>query len=182
FAAGETAVRLLLSDPQPWAILAPNGERIPGSEIAHFAAHMDEYERNVNRDLQQPHGHLLPHQSLFYQYPNSRWAYFDANHCVRVDINSLGFRDDEFAVDKQAGELRILAIGDSFTHGEGVQLADSWPQVLERELGRTHRGPVQVINAGFATGYNCPDGYDKWLASDGLRFHPDLVIVGLCLN
>jgi lysophospholipase L1-like esterase len=41
---------------------------------------------------------------------------------------------------------------------------------------------VQVINAGFATGYDCPDGYDRWLASDGIRLHPDLVIVGLCLN
>src|SRR5262249_49976887 len=182
FAAGETAVRMLLADPQGMTILAPNGERIPGSEIAHFAAHMEEYERSVTRDMQQPHGRLMPSLHLLYQYPDARWAHFDSNHCVTVDINSLGFRDDEFAVDKQLGELRILAIGDSFTHGHGVQLADSWPQVLERELGRTHRGPVQVINCGFATGFHCPDGYDSWLASDGLRLHPDVVIVGPCLN
>jgi lysophospholipase L1-like esterase len=182
FAFAELAVRRLRPEPLGMVILAPNGERVPGGEIAHFLAHMADFERNVNQDIAPPHGHLLAHAHVRFQYPNARWPYFDENRCVRLDINSLGFRDDEFVVDKQPGELRVLALGDSFTQGQGVQLADSWPQVLERELARLHAGPVQVINGGFATGHHSPDGYDAWMASDGLLLHPDLVIVGLCLN
>src|SRR5262245_5598538 len=173
---GEVAARLLLpGPPRQMEILAANGERVPGSEIAHFFDCLADFKQNVNGDMQQPHGRQQAHLKL-------RYRYLDDQHSVTVAFNSLGFRDDEFPVDKQPGELRMLALGDSFTHGQGVEATDSWPEVLERDLQPLHRGPVQVINGGFATGYSNPDGYDKWMASDGIRLCPDLVIVGLCLN
>ena len=45
---------------------------------------------------------------LAYYYPNARWAYFDQDKCVTVAFNSLGFRDDEFAAQKQPGEFRAI--------------------------------------------------------------------------
>ena len=182
FAAGEVAARVLLRDPQAPQIRAPGGEPLPLGEIAHFMSQMAAFEASVNQDIQAPHGRLQAGLKLAYYYPNARWAYFDQDKCVTVAFNSLGFRDDEFAAQKQPGEFRAIALGDSFTHGQGVQQQDCWPQVLERSLRGLHDGPVQVINAGFATGHNNPDGYDRWMASDGMRLGPDLVIVGLCLN
>ena len=180
---GEGLCRWLLpGPPQPVILCAPGGERVPFGEQAHFLFRASQFERDVNSGIEQPHGHLQAHLHLLYKYPGARWAYFDANQCVSVDINSLGFRDEEFAVEKQPGELRIMTLGDSFTYGLGVQLPDCWVQVLERELRKTHQGPVEVINGGFACACYSPDGYDRWMASDGIRFAPDLVIVGLCLN
>lgn len=181
-ALGELAARMLLRDPQAPQIRAPGGEPLPLGEIAHFMSQMAAFEAGVNQDIQAPHGRLQAGLKLAYYYPNARWAYFDQEKCVTVAFNSLGFRDDEFAAEKQLGEFRAIALGDSFTHGQGVQQQDSWPQVLERSLRPLHDGPVQVINAGFATGHNNPDGYDQWMASDGMRLKPDLVLVGLCLN
>src|SRR5262245_9955658 len=149
---GEVAARLFLpGPPRQMEIIAANGERVPGSEIAHFLNRLEDFEQNVNRDLLQPHGRLLANLKLRYRYLGGRWGYFDDQHSVTVAFNSLGFRDDEFPVEKQPGELRVLALGDSFTHGQGVQARDSWPEVLERGLQPLHRGPVQVINGGFAT-------------------------------
>jgi lysophospholipase L1-like esterase len=182
-ASAEVLCRLWLpGPPQPVVICAPGGEQVPFGEQTHFLFRASQFERDVNKDIAEPHGHLQAHLHLRYRYPGARWAYFDADRCVSVDVNSLGFRDQEFTVEKQPGELRIMALGDSFTYGLGVQLQDCWVQVLERELRKTRPGPVEVINGGFACGSYSPDGYDRWMASDGIRFAPDLVIVGLCLN
>ena len=114
-------------------------------------------------------------------YDRPKWAYFDADGCVEYRTNSLGFRDREFPVARRPDELRILALGDSFTFGQGVQLEDCWVQVLERELARTRAGPVEVINGGYCRGSK-PDEYAVWLPTNGLELDPDLVIVGVCLN
>ncbi|HSE94892.1 MAG TPA: hypothetical protein VLD61_03325, partial [Methylomirabilota bacterium] len=44
--------------------------------------------------------HVVPHRRWF-----NYWA------------NALGFNDEEFTVPKPGGRFRILAVGDSFTHG-----------------------------------------------------------------
>lgn len=114
-------------------------------------------------------------------YDRPRWAYFDADGCIDMRMNALGFRDDEFPLEKPAGELRILAVGDSFTFGIGVRGEDTYVQQLERLLAALH-GRVQVINAGFATGEHRPSGYAGWIEHDGLSFQPDVVLIGFCLN
>lgn len=114
-------------------------------------------------------------------YDRPRWAYFDADGCIDMRFNTLGFRDDEFSVEKPPGELRILAVGDSFTFGNGVRGEDTYAQQLERLLAARHPR-VQVINAGFATGEHRPSGYAGWIEHDGLLFAPDVVLIGFCLN
>ena len=114
-------------------------------------------------------------------YDRPRWSYFDAGGCVEYRINSLGFRDHEFPLEKPAGEFRVIAIGDSFTFGQGVQLDDSWPQQLERELRKRRTGAVEVVNAGYCRG-NSPAYYAEWLPKEGMKLAPDRVIVAVCLN
>ncbi|MBU6283437.1 hypothetical protein KGQ64_14460 [bacterium] len=96
----------------------------------------------------------------------------------RTTINSIGMRDREVGP-KRPGEFRILAIGDSFTYGHGVQLEESWPKVLEARLAEGARDgrTVSVLNAG-QPGY----GIDQVFESFRLRrldLAPDLVVVGL---
>lgn len=89
--------------------------------------------------------------------------------------NTLGLRGGEVAA-KRAGELRILAVGDSFTYGHGVQDDEAYPAVVESML-RARGHDVQVLNAGVP-GYNTDQAY-TWTLRDGLDLAPDLVLVGV---
>src|SRR5262245_38510160 len=67
-----------------------------------------------------------------------------------VKTNSLGFRDREFSLEKNS-RIRILALGDSFTYGWGVEIDRSWPKVLERRLSDAGIS-VEVANLGKPAG------------------------------
>lgn len=77
---------------------------------------------------------------------------------------------------KRSGEVRILAVGDSFTYGHGVQDDESYPAVLERLL-RARSYDVRVLNAGVP-GYSTDQEY-TYLVRDGLALAPDLVLLGV---
>lgn len=96
---------------------------------------------------------------------------------VTFSINDLGLRDT--AVRRATGrELRILAVGDSFTTGLGVSFEEALPNQLEQILqGSGGNGAVRVINAGI-------DGYSlrqiRQLTQEFLPIlRPDLLVVGL---
>ena len=75
-----------------------------------------------------------------------------------------------------AGITRILLLGDSFTHGDGVRWEETWAYQLKRELN--DRGQqVEVINLGVG-GFGIDQSVLRWRAL-GRRFSPDLVIFGL---
>lgn len=176
---GEGAYRLLA--PVPYRdsdYIALDGDPLPYCEHGNTFGRTGEQRRY----LQPPPGALPAGLRVRMRYDRPVGADFDARGCVPIAINSLGFRDDEFPVGKPEGEFRLLAIGDSFTFGWGVPVDAAWPQVLETDLRRRWRAAVQVVNAGFAAGAATPDGYDRWFASEGHRFGPDIVLVGLCLN
>lgn len=175
----EGVYRLVEPPPlQGGKMYTQTGIEVPLSEIAHFLRRGGE----LDRDLRGPRGRLQANMHIKQGYDRPRWDYFDEQGCIRIDTNSLGFRDLEFPLQKRPGEFRVLALGDSFTYGCGVQLADSWPQLLEQALQHGRSTPVEVVNAGFACGAHTPAGYTDWVRSDGLQFGPDLVIVGFCLN
>lgn len=177
--AAELIYRVL--SPGPYAeprILEDDGSEIPSSEIIAMLRTSGEGE---NGESPGPTSGIRGNLHFKICYDRPSWSYFDADGCIDVDINSLGFRDLEFAVKKKPDELRVLAIGDSFTFGHGVQGQDSWPQVLEGMLRSERKTPVEVINAGYAGG-SWPPTYAAWLASDGIRFDPEVVVIGLCLN
>lgn len=95
-------------------------------------------------------------------------------HCTEK-INGLGFRGDEAALDKTRG-YRIVAIGDSFTYGWGVNNEDTWCECLERGLNEAGLD-AEVLNLGKpAAG---PRDYAA-IAETALPFlKPDLVLVGV---
>ena len=95
---------------------------------------------------------------------------------THVNINSKGLRDREYDYDKPEGIKRIVALGDSYTWGFGVEANERFTEVLEDELLKN----IQVINMGVS-GY----GNDQellLLKNEGLKYHPDLVLVAFCGN
>ena len=100
------------------------------------------------------------------------WVYLPP---VNIKINSDGFRDKEYSLDKHLGVYRIIMIGDSFTMGYGVEIEDSFSKVLEKKLKK--RGKYEVMNLGVI-GYSLRE-YINFLKYKGLKYSPDLVIFNL---
>lgn len=76
----------------------------------------------------------------------------------------------EYAVPKPAATVRIVALGDSFTFGQGMPDEATWPAQLEERLPNT-----EVVNLG-ERGY----GHDQMyyaLQDDGVPLQPDAVIL-----
>jgi hypothetical protein len=77
----------------------------------------------------------------------------------------------EYAYEKPVGTLRVLTFGDSFTFGEEVSDNETFSYYLEKLLPGS-----EVINFGIH-GY----GHDQmllYLREEGIKYHPDIVILG----
>lgn len=160
----------------PPTVRSLDGSEVPLSVVASYRGRIE-----AVRSGAPAASRLTPSMDLRFCYTDLGLDYLDADGCVRVATNDLGFRDDPFPREKPPGQTRVLAIGDSFTFGSGVRLEDTWVQQLEGLLGE-HLGDVQVMNGGFATGGTRVGEYLDWIASDAFAFSPDLIVIGLCLN
>ena len=74
----------------------------------------------------------------------------------------------------------MLALGDSFTWGVGVEFEDTWPQRVQRMLSRRRGEPWEVVSLA-KPGMNTVEEAGQ-LADEGFAYDPDAVIVGYCLN
>lgn len=95
------------------------------------------------------------------------------------ELNSLNLRNGEITETPSEGVFRILAVGDSFTFGQGVTEDGTYPRILEMLLNEGG-GRFEVINAGNR-GASTADELD-FLRHVGLGLHPDLVTVQFYLN
>ena len=114
----------------------------------------------------------------FIYHDNPR-DYFGKENEVIHETNSLGFRGSEFPKKKKPGERRVLFLGDSFTFGEGVWLADTYPVVAEKELQKNLPSLVS-LNLGVS-GYNTVQA-NALLNTEGVKHQPDAVVLGFVLN
>lgn len=92
-------------------------------------------------------------------------------------LNSLDLRDAEIGP-KARDELRVLALGDSFTYGLGVEEPQTFVRLTEALLRERARASglgatIRVINGGVGGG---PFRQEKWLREVGLGLDPDLVV------
>lgn len=89
-------------------------------------------------------------------------------------INSRGNISPEVSYTKQQGMKRIVLLGDSHAVGS-VPYPDHFIRVLERRLNAVSKYPLEVINLGL----NCvgPAFEEKVLATEGVRYRPDVVIL-----
>ena len=108
-------------------------------------------------------------------FPSSSYKRFRGKpHAKDYDfkLNSRGFKDAEYAVQKGEGLYRILGIGDSCTFGV-VPYRYNFLTILEEMFNRRN-GNVEIINMGIP-GVGV-DSYFSILLKEGLELDPDLVI------
>lgn len=107
--------------------------------------------------------------------PGSEESFETAEFSYTVNINQLGLRDHEIDPGKRAA-CRVIALGDSFTYGFGVNLEDTWVKRLEQRL-RDSGLDVEIINCGS------PGAGPADYANFGKKIipvlKPDLVLVGI---
>ncbi len=104
------------------------------------------------------------------------------------DINEQGLRDHSYAIEKPPGTFRILVLGDSIgfgfcTQDASIPLDSIFAKVLERRLNaRSDLGfeRFEIINFSV-TGYDTRQEVE-FLATKGIAFSPDLVLVAYHLN
>lgn len=113
---------------------------------------------------------LKPHAQMVIDF-----SYFQQN----VSLNSMGLRDREYGP-KQAGEKRILALGDSFLFGAVWDANQTFVKVLERELNKHSTTQYSVINTGVS-GYGSYEEA-KFHARDSPALAPDIVMYFFYMN
>jgi len=108
--------------------------------------------------------------------PGFRGRFSSPEYDTLWEINAAGHRGVE-AGPRIPGQVRVAALGDSFTFGYGVEAEEAWPARLSGRLSRRGEAPAEVVNLGIG-GYGTAQEV-AWLAEQlesGLD--PDLVIVG----
>ena len=171
--------------PKPYAppeFRTTQGETTPLYEVIRTLR--VSFEKSVAKQgfVERPRGLIVGEGKFLQWYDRPEWDYFEEDGTIEVEINRLGFRDKDFERKRGPDEYRVLSVGDSLTFGTGVPLEKVWPQILERRLQELRETPVEVINAGLASGSHWPPGYYPWLETDGVLLEPDVVILGICLN
>lgn len=151
------------------AALAGSALAIAGAELAVRAA--DPIGISYYAHAEAYHRDRVPDATRGYRHRPLLSARYGATD---VAFNELGLRDAPIRP-RAAGEVRIVAVGDSVTFGWGVATADSYPEQLERELGRRVGRPVNVVNGGVG-GYNSTQEL-AFLREDGLALGPDLILL-----
>jgi lysophospholipase L1-like esterase len=156
-----TTVPLLL-----FLVLAEVGLRFYLSRNTFYDVEMSRYARTLKIDAGNP---LIGHVHR----PGGQAQLMGTT----VRINSVGFRDDEYALERNA-RRRIILLGDSLTFGWGVEKEESFEHRLEAQLDA--RSPTELIN--FAAGnYNTVQQVNLFLEK-GLAYQPDQVVVFYFIN
>jgi len=97
----------------------------------------------------------------------------------RGDVNRDGLRDRDHAVENPGGAYRIVFLGDSVTFGWNLSRAYSYPAMTERLLTEQGR-EVEVFNVALP-GWSTRQqriAYRRIVR----KYHPDHVLLALCLN
>jgi hypothetical protein len=103
-------------------------------------------------------------------------AHAEGRFCNRefdthIRINSQRMRADrDYPYTRSAATKRIVAVGDSFVFGWGVEAPETSSALLERRLSPG----VEVLNLGVS-GYSASNTWER-LRYDGASFHPDWVL------
>lgn len=100
---------------------------------------------------------------------------------VTVRINAKGLRGPELPYARESDALRILYLGDSVTFGFRLPEAEhAYPYAVQRHVEAATGRRVETVNSGVG-GWS-PWQQLVWLRQEGVRYAPDLVVVGFVLN
>jgi lysophospholipase L1-like esterase len=111
--------------------------------------------------------------------PNSKHDLRTPEFSFVRNTNSLGFSDREWDAQSSTNTTRILALGDSFTEGDGAPFDSSYVAFLSKRM-QVNGHQVYCMNAGVC-------GNDPFFDYINLRdklitYHPDIVIQTISSN
>jgi lysophospholipase L1-like esterase len=98
-------------------------------------------------------------------------------YSVRVRVNRYGLRGPE--LEPSRGAFRLLAVGDSFTFGTGVEENQTFVERAASEL-RLSGYPAVALNGG-TPGFGPPDAV-SWVERHGRELDPDVVVLTIFLG
>lgn len=99
---------------------------------------------------------------------------------VPVAINSVGWRDDEYPVERTAGVSRIMMLGDSLAFGWGAPPEDVTSYRLEKLLNEGSERKYEVLNTGIGNTNTAMQ--TALFLNKGYRYKPDIVVLNYFIN
>jgi lysophospholipase L1-like esterase len=162
--------------PPPWAdglrILDPDDELI---------WHGRPHAQQKYLDLFCPMHTEEERKALLWRFSPSVPEEFKANPKWQVSLNADGFRDAEFPTKKVPGTIRIIALGDSWTFGNGADQELTYPKRLAALIRENLPGKqIEVLNLGMLA-YSSHEGL-KLLQQKIGSLEPDMVLIGFAMN
>jgi len=125
-----------------------------------------------------PQEHYQPDPELGHRLVADQSAF---THDKLFETNSQGIRSPELPRRPPSGTRRLLALGDSQTAGDGLVLADTWPDQLARQLeGRDPGSRWEVLNGGLSG--SSPWQYAILLERLAGYYEFEGVVIGLYVN
>jgi hypothetical protein len=120
-----------------------------------------DYYRVSDRNIIQVTECAQYDSGLFYILKQGSCSFENREFKVNNQINSQGLRDDETSLQYPT----IIALGDSYTMGWGVEQNECFPEVLEKRLHR------KVLNAGISS-FGTAREFQLWnrLLTDSVRY------------
>jgi len=113
-------------------------------------------------------------------YPNINIWHTTPDYRINIRTNSRGLRTDrEIDYRKPSNKKRIVALGDSFTMGYGVNIENLYLTRLRKKLKDAGHN-VEVVNLGVS-GFSSAEELIM-LENEGLKYDPDLVILAFYQN
>lgn len=106
---------------------------------------------------------------------NAEARFITGEYDVSLKFNSKGMRGPEIDYKKGESVYRILILGDSFAESYTVDLKDSFPEALRKNLIKRTGSDFEIINAGVG-GYSTDQEF-LYMKEEGSKFCPDLTIL-----
>ena len=91
-----------------------------------------------------------------------------------ASVNEDGYRGARHPYEKPPGRKRVVMVGDSIGYGAGVEDEETFGALLESQ-----HPDLEIVNLSVG-GYGTDQELIK-LAQQGLRYHPDFVVLHFCL-
>jgi lysophospholipase L1-like esterase len=146
---------------------------------------LSELVLGLYRDPIPTDGYSVVHQAsltpglIFEPKPSSSVRLRTSDYDTEVTINSFGMRGPEPSPPERMDIQRVVAVGDSFTFGMGVEAEEAWPALLQERLDQPGR-PVEALNLGVC-GYTIED-YLAVLERKTPVWGPRVAVVGYYFN
>jgi lysophospholipase L1-like esterase len=103
------------------------------------------------------------------------FSYEPNQHLTSININSFGFRGEEFSLQKDSNTYRIFMVGGSTTFGAGATSDEKTIPAQLEKIFLENGYQIEIINAGVGAADSREEAYK--IRESYKRFQPDMFII-----